>query len=774
MSQRNLLNASITFGAMLAAISAPAIAQDAEPLSQPAETPVEAPAETEESASRRMEAIIVSARKKDENLQTVPIAVSAFNEAMIEKTFATRLDDIKGIPNVVLDEAPAFRNTASFYIRGMGYQDIDLTFEPAVGVVLDGVFLSKANGSLLDVFDLGSIEILRGPQGTLFGKNTMAGVVNVTTKNPSGEFGLEARARIGNYGRNDYRIAVEAPLGDRFAFRLSGLSNSSDGYAEDIATGDSLGGDDLTAGRLVVTGDPTDSFKIKFTADVSRDRGDTSAINNTSINLPEPTPLQNALPLLGFPADTDGDLLRVNSGIRGPYAVDSQGVSLQMDWTIGDFVVTSITGWRDQEEETFVDVDGEAAALFELPRVADFSQLTQELRIAGTLGERADFVAGVNYTGAEHNQNLGFTIDCNLLGFPGCPAPGVVGTTVETPQYQEVASLGVFAQGNYRLTDKLRITGGIRYSSDEKDYTYTESNIANNNLGPLQGLSLASLLANAPAPAQTGQFNVTFDDVTWRVGADYEFTQDIFGYASVATGFKAGGFNGRANTFAQVGPYDPETVTTYETGLKTQLFDNRVRFNSAVFFNDYKDLQVEVLQIQGGSNVTLVTNASNAKIWGVEMEGTALLTDNLTGNLSIGYLNAEYDGFEADLFSRGFSTNNDFLELRRAPELTLGAGLDYEQELGSGGAILWSGGVSYVSDYETNVQNYDFGRHEAETLLNASVRYTTPGERFEITLWGRNLTDEVRVSSSNPIPPFSSFNQGTSPMTYGIELGMRY
>ncbi len=743
-----------------------AVAQTAEENAPIAET-------TTEDKTARMKAVVITARKTEENLQTVPIAVSAITEDQIEDSFLVELDDLVGIPNVRLDEAPAFRNVASFYIRGMGYQDIDLTFEPAVGVVVDDVFLTKANGSLLDVFDLSSIEVLRGPQGTLFGRNTMAGVVKVTTKRPSGEYGAEFVGRFGNYDRMDYRAAFEAPLGETAAVRLSLLNNNSEGFAKNTITNDYIGGDDTWAGRLVFTAEPTENFDVLLTADFLRDRSESSPMNNASVNLPEPTPLTNALALLGFPADTDGDLLRVRANHLGPFDVDGEGISLQLDWDLDWAQITSITGYRQQEEETFVNVDGEALDLFKLPRTASFDQFTQELRLTANPTANSDIVAGITYMDVEHDQNLGFTLDCNLLGFPGCPAPGGVATTLETPQNQVVESIGVFAQGNYSFTPDWRLTAGLRYSKDEKSFLFNETRFADNNLG-LQTISLASLTAGAPAPSTFQNFEADFEEVTWRLGTDYQFNDDIFGYLSVATGFKAGGFNGRASSFAQVGPYDPETVITYEAGLKAELFDNRMRLNGAVFFNDYQDLQIEVLQaVNSTTNVTLVTNAANAKISGIELEAVGNITSNLTANLNIGFLDAEYDGFNADLFSRGIETNNDFLALRRAPEWTLSGGLQYTQDL-SNGTLTWNGDFSYVSDYETNVQNYSFGTHEAETLLNASIRYRTADEKYTVTLFGRNLTDEVTVMSSNPIPPFSSFNQPTNPLTYGVELGAKF
>jgi len=739
----------------------------------------------EESAgARSLEEVVVSARKRDETVQTVPIAISTLTAKEIEGSFANQLDQIKGVPNVALDQAPGFRNVAAFYIRGIGYQDIDLTFEPAVGVVVDGIFLSKANGQLLDVFGLESMEILRGPQGTLFGKNTIGGVVNVRTKRPSGEVGVELRAKYGNYGRNDYRAAFEAPITDNAAMRISLLSNRNDGYAENTAdNNDLVGAEDSQMARATFTFGPTDTLDFTLIADAIHDRSEASPMRNTSINLGEPGPLLNLLPLIGFPGSTatEGDeMLKVRQDIDGPFNVDGYGVSLEVNWDMGGATLTSLTGYRTQDEETDTDVGGEATTLFHLPRTADFDQLYQEFRLASALfDDKLELVTGVNYLQAKHNQNLGFLLDSNLLTFPASVAPpGALNTTLDTPQTQDATTTGVFAQGDYSITEDWRVTLGVRYSRETKDYTYTETGFADNNFGT-QGLSLWSLSAfqggqiPSPLPRQTGQFDADFNKTTWRIGTDYQINYDTFVYFSFSTGFKAGGFNGRATSFTQVGPYQPETVDSYEIGLKTSFFDNRLRVNSALFSNEYEDLQVEILKVVNGANTTLVDNAAAATIRGFETEVSALLGDDWTAQASVGYLDAKYNGFDADVFSRGFDADNSHLKLRRAPEWTLGAAINYEHAF-SFGLLSWQLDWSYTSDYETNVQNYDFGTHRSENLFNSNIGYKTPDEKYGVTLFVRNITDEVRVMSSNPIPPFSSFNQPTNPRTYGIELSAKF
>lgn len=731
-----------------------------------------------------IEEVVVSARKREETVQTVPIAISTLTAKEIEGSFANQLDEIKGVPNVALDQAPGFRNVAAFYIRGIGYQDIDLTFEPAVGVVVDGIFLGKANGQLLDVFGLESMEILRGPQGTLFGKNTIGGVVNVRTKRPTGEVGGEVRAKFGNYGRRDYRAAFESPITDNSAMRISLLSNRNDGYAENVAdNNDLVGGEDNQAGRLTFTFDPTDTLDFTLIGDVLRERSEASPMRNTSINLGEPKPLFNILPLIGFPGSTTtsgSDMLKVKQDINGPFDVDGHGVSLEVNWDIDVATLTSLTGYRTQEETTDTDVGGEAVTLFHLPRTADFDQYYQELRLSSSLlDDKLDLVTGVNYLRAEHNQNLGFLLDSNILTFPASLAPpGALNTTLDTPQNQVSTTAGVFAQADYNITDALRATLGVRFNREKKDYTYTETGFADNNFGT-QGLSLWSVTAYqqglipAPLARETGKFDASFTKTTWRAGLDYSIDYDTFVYGSVATGFKAGGFNGRATSFTQVGPYDPETVMSYEIGLKTTFFDNQLRVNNALFWNQYEDLQVEILKTVNGANTTLVDNAASATIKGFETEITAVLSDDWTAQTSVGYLNAKYNDFVADVFSRGYDVDNSDLELRRAPKWTLSAAVNYDHTFDFG-RLSWQLDWSFTSDYETNVQNYDFGTRRSANLFNSNIGYRTPDDIYGVTLFVRNITDEVRVMSSNPIPPFSSFNQPTDPRTYGVEFSAKF
>lgn len=703
----------------------------------------------------QLEEIVVTARKRSEGLQNVPIAISAITAIAIEQRGSPDLSDLgRGLPNVVLDPAPGYANATAFSIRGMSFQDPDPTFEPAVGIVLDGVFLGKANASLLDLYDVERVEVLRGPQGTLFGKNTIGGLINVRSKRPSGEFHAGAELTAGNYGRFDARGSIEAPIGDSgLAVKLSALSKRMDGFFYNEFTDRRAGAENVKAARLSIVYAPRDkNVDVALIADVNRDTGDQSPQRNAS-------PPGYVAPTLGYPALTNPDLFVVRENANTYINATARGAMLEVNWRLPTHTLTSITGFRHTDDSSLLDLDGDQITLFEYPRALVEQQISEEIRIASTWSETVDYVAGALFFRQTHSQYANQIADCALLGLcPGLPA-GIVALPLESISRQQGNAEAIFAQGNYRLTPALRLTVGGRYSWENKDFSLSPPGY---NLAP-------------PGFAPFVADKASFHDFTPKIGFDYKLATDQMIYASYSKGFKAGGFNGRSNTTTGIGPYNPEEVTAYEIGYKSEWLDHRVRANAAIFYNDYTDMQVEAIvrSAVGPGQETLVKNVGNARTQGVEFELSAVLSPQFGFDVAVGFLDARYTKFLADLIGTGNAVDNTNLKLRRAPRWTGHVAPYYEVPLGSG-RIRAFVDVSYSSEYETDVTNDAFAHRPAATLVDANISYLSSNNRYRITAYGENLSNRQFIANGISAGGLFAFNQPNRPRVYGVKLAFDY
>ena len=704
--------------------------------------------------------IIVTARKREESLQDVPLSIVALDADAIEQTKAADLAGLSGkIPNVVLDPAPAYSNGAAFSIRGISFQDPDASFEPAVGVVLNGVFLGKATAALLDVNDLEQIEVLRGPQGTLFGKNTIAGLVNVRTKKPSGDFHFGAQATVGNYGRADVNGYIEAPIGDGevAAFRLFAASRHMDGYFRNAAIGNRrIGAERLLTGRATLVLQPTDNFDLTVVGDYVENDSDPSPQNAVS-------PDFFVASQLGVPQDDDGDPFQVNYGTLGFIDSKTKGVSVEANLTLPTHTLTSVSGYRRIDDRSQVNLAGTSIDFFIYDRDQKIDQLSQELRIASTWSDWIDYVAGVIYHEVSYDQIGNQQIDCNAIGAcpPGGAPLGVVLIPLISNTSQTTKSYAAFLQADVHLTSEFSVTLGGRYNHEVKDFTFTPPG---SNLGLF------------PPPFDQATGHLATDTFTPRVGVNYEPNPDILLFASWARGYKAGGFNGRATSTLGIGPYRDETVDAFEAGLKSEWLNGDLRANITTFYNDYKDMQIETIvpsPFPPGQE-TIVQNAGKAYTAGVELELVARPIDGLMLHANLGYLKARYTSFIADLNGTGTPINNDDLLLRRAPKWSGDLGAKYDQYLNNDGKIIYDANVNFSSSYETSVTNDAFASRPSAALANASITYESPSRNYHVSLWARNIFDKRYINNGINAGFLFAFNEPNRPRTYGIDVGIDF
>ena len=694
--------------------------------------------------ARAIEEIVVTARKREENLQDVGLSVSALGQQEIENNFARDMRDLVYVsPNLVLDDtAQGPGGVAAAYIRGIGVSEVEKNFDPAVGVVVDGIFLGTMTGGITRAIDLESVEVLRGPQGTLFGRNTIGGVINLRRTKPTGELGGKIRASYGNYDTTRIDGLLNFGIGERVAVKLTGtFDDQGEGYYDNVNTGRDEGRVEYQSFGANLLVNPTDALEIEYTAQIERTDQDTPPL------LYAGQPGQLFCDVFGFCSpDIDtplsGDRWKTTQDGFGPddATFDADTHVLEVRWDLNDSLrLDYIFGSWETEETVLTDFDAAPPVLFHTSRPAEYEQQSHELRLTYEGDGPLSGTAGIYLWDSEY--------EIRLRSFIGFAVPNVVLDIPQTTK-QEAESTAIFFEGDYDLTERLTLTLGGRYTKDEKDTD------------------------------QSGNVVATADDdwteFTPKIGVRYALRDDAMVYGTYSVGYRSGGFNGRVDGIVSATtPYDQETVDNYEFGFKTEWLDNTLRVNGAFFYMDYEDKQEE-LQLpsatSGTGQVTLVTNASTAQMMGLELDVTYLPTDALSLRGNIGFLDAEYDKFE---FTNPAGQQVDLsnLEIRRAPDVTAAASATYEWQLGEG--RLWTVlGYHYIGKHEVDFANKPEVSNDAQHLLNASINYAVRG--FQASVFGHNLTEEDGYGIGFDVAGIWTYAATRNPRTYGLELSYSF
>ena len=693
-----------------------------------------------EGPAAAVEDIVVTAQRREQRLQDVPLAVSAFSMESLEDGKVESLLNLDGkVPNVVLAPVGAYPFASAFYIRGLGYADVESSFEPSVGVELDGVYLSRNVGAVQDFFDIGGVTILRGPQGTLYGRNTIGGVVSVQSRRPSFDFGARAQATFGSNGRQELRAGVEGALiEDQLAGKFSFLTKTYDGYIKNY-DGRDMGAQDVTSMRGALLWTPTASFDATLIVDYTKDKGTGTAFENASLP-------SMVLPGFGEPADTDGDPFLSHVGDDIFSDLEALGVTLNANWDLGPVKLTSITGYRKTDTEVLSDFDGTPTPFMTVHRDETHDQFSQELRLASNTDGPLTYVVGAYYMTQEYDIATGQF--GTVFGSP------TAGSTIYTQQKAD--SWAVFGQADYEVLPGLTVTAGGRYSKEEKTFTTQPLFYPN---------------------AET--FEASFDDFSPKVGVSYKWSDTLMTYAQYSRGFRAGGFNGRAGSFLAVGPYDSETVDSYEVGVKSDLFNRRLRLNAAVFTSDYQDMQQSVQQLIPGTliNQTLVANVGAATISGFEAEATALLTDVFTISASVGYLDASYDEFMADLGDGLGVIDRTYLPMPYAPKWSNSVTFNYKDDFDFG-RVTAQASVRHMTDMYTSFSTLnattDLTMRQSNTVVDGSLSLELPDGRWRVSLWGKNLTDELVINNTFGVGNLLASRVYQPPREIGVDLSLTF
>lgn len=750
----------------------------------------------------RLEEITVTAQRREESLQDVPVAVSAFTSEAIERLNARDIRDLSGqVPNFVLNEVNIGPGMTQISLRGVNSQDPEKSFDPAVGVFIDGVYLGTSAFNLLDTFDLARMEILRGPQGTLFGRNTTGGAVNAERSRATGEFGAKGSALVGTDGRNDFKVVLNSETyADTVAFKLSGYSQNDDGLW-DNDVGDVTGEKDRWAVNAEARFTPNDALDVSIIYDHAEDNSQLTPYVPRGINYTEALPILIPVqtlptsPATVFPAFGPDPLCTLGiacltddfsrSTQNGPHEMNAKLDAVTVNGTYqadDEHEVTFILGWRDSEEDVYIDFDGAPVDAFHVLRVQEYEQYSAEVRVASQYDGPFNFVAGAFYFQSEYELKQAIDLDLSMAGV-AVPFGVLQAQGSGDEDQHEASTYAVFAQGDYDVTEDVTVTFGLRATWDEKDIA-SQFKAAPFGTTPTLYQIQDGIPANR-ANTSTAAASDDWFEITPKLGVNWRVSDDTLLYASYSRGFNAGGFNARGGDQAVVeAGFDPEYIDAYEIGVKADLLDGRMRLNSALFYNDYKDKQEELI-IPGpppSFTSTSVANAAAARIMGVEFELEALITDEFRVLGSLGLMDAEYQNYPNSLASGNYVSTPaqptgtlitaDFssVEMRRAPEITAAISPTYEMQVGEGMLTVSATG-RYFDTQQTQAFGSPRGKLASEVYVDAFAQYAFGGDdmdRYVIKVFGKNLTDEGNGGSF--VNSLVDFTTASLPPQYGVEL----
>ncbi len=696
-----------------------------------------------------LEEVLVTATKKSraENVQDIPIAITAMNEDQLNAMHFENIADIgHAFPNATLDEAQYVPGQAAFFIRGVGASHTAQTSDPSVGVVINGMALGQNIGATTDSFDLESLEVLRGPQGTLFGRNTTGGVVVLRTKRPTGDFGFEMRGALGSDKYKSIKLGIESSLvEDSLSGRLAVLYKENDGYF-DNAQGGSIGKTTSKIIRPTLRFTPDDSLEITLFSEYAKFDADTPPLRN--IFDPETDFSTFYIP----PSD---DLQTLDQDFDGPNYTEWWHVIGELNWDIGPGRFTSITAYRELEAVVSIDVDASSVpAVHFLPSLQDQDQFSQELRYAFNLNERINLTAGLYYFDLSYRGGLGLDVFGDITLRDG---------------FTDHKAYATFVQGDFEITENWVLTLGGRYTEEDKEGRYATTE--------------GGGCAVAPASDPTRRVNCNYDfegskswkDFSPKVGIQWIINDSTQAYASWTKGFKSGGFHNEADTADTVGPYDGETVEAYEVGLKMDLLEGRMRLNLAAFLNEYSDMQRSILRFnpETGSFNNQLLNAGSAEVMGFEAELTSLLTERLSVTASLGLMSNDIKTFEGlDVDGDGIPDPEEAkkLDLARVPDVTYGVSLVYDIPLSVGDITLRS---DYTHTGERYANDNNSATLDPYRSLNLSATYLTTDGRYSVSVFGKNvLNDDAKLFVNRDA--FFNYAQISTPATWGVEATFRY
>jgi iron complex outermembrane receptor protein len=738
--------------------------------------------DTASSAPTAVETLVVTAQKRSENIQDVPISIQAFTGNQLQDLgIKSSVELAQVTPNMTIALVAGVGNQPIITIRGIGLNDYDTNNAGPNGVYVDEVYLSAPASQSFNTFDLDRVEVLKGPQGTLYGRNTSGGAINFVTRKPTDYATGTLHIEYSDYNTLNVEGGLGGPITHNLDGRIAFVVNESDGYVHNDLTGNDENGAHNYAVRTQLLYKPTDNLKVLFNLHGGqvdnrpteyRHIGDFVSGTQTQCTVAE-TYAGNCVDLFGY--GTPKGFYEGAYNRQDHLKVNNLGASLRIDYTLGSINLTSLSGFEHNDKIHPEDSDASPNRLLEINFGVRSNTFTQELRAAQS-GNKYHWVAGLYFLSEalKQNQPLFILLDGDkFFGGPGA-ADGIAFQAFDRSN-QITNAYAAYAQGDYEFLDKLKLTFGARFTEEQKGFDYNGA--IQYQEGGMDHFGPITTLANT----HEGQRNSAFN---YRVALDYHFTRDILGYASVATGFKSGDFNGSflsnipVEIALQLTPVKPEHVTTYEVGAKTTFFDGRLLLDAAYFYNQYNDLQVFVLvnPPPGDTSsfpVNVLDNAKAAHTQGVEAQITARPIQPLTISAQLGYLDTRLDNYVADRApgTPDYSGN----QLPNSPHFSMSGLVDYKVPLAHGGLDLQFT-ASYKSHQFFDTTNDPYITQGGYWVENARVAYTLPNPKWEVAAFVRNLANAHYFLDKFDLTSPFGFIQGimSTPRFVGGEINYRF
>lgn len=697
-----------------------------------------------EGDHRMIEEIVVSATKRDTMLQDTPVAVSAFDQAMLAKAGLTEVSDLaSAVPNLSMG-TEGFSNALEVSMRGITSSSNTESSNAAVSINLDGVYIPRPQGGNALFYDVERVEVLRGPQGTLFGRNATGGAINVISHKPTDQLEGEVQFQVGNFDRLAARGVINLPVTDSFALRASLQFDEHDGYFDNggspVPISEDYGAADQAAARVGALFTPTDSFSWSLVYEAFEEQG------TPTLGVPNPLP-------------TGEDIFERAVNTVPELDIDFKTFRSRIDWDISDELrITYVAGFGTMDRLQKSDLDGGLGSPLNVSTFTDAENefSSHDLQLQSTDEGALQWTLGVFYFEEENDMNFRFQV----------PEIDVAGMFLNRGRGQE--AWAAYGQGTFSITDTVRVTAGARYTEDTKN-----DDDANVYACPGQGtvdISTVDVSSCGLIAHETREED--FDAITWRLGVDWDMTEDILLYGSAATGFKSGGFSNNQPT------YDEETVLTIEAGLKGTFLEGTLRLNAALFTSAYEDLQVS--QVVGGQQLT--QNAAEATINGLEIEGVWLIGENTQVDGFISWLDAEFDDYEnacdasqTNCGAAPILQNLSGNKLNRSPEWSLNLAIEHNFAVGSHGTLTPRLSVHWEDDSYLRVFNRnDTDLQDSWTKTDFTLTYEPNEGGWDVQLYAKNLEDD-EIKQTALVDPLGNVTSSYSaPRTFGIKFDYRW
>ncbi len=705
--------------------------------------------------------IIVTAQKREQNVQDVPVSITALSGETLSQIGIQESEQLgEFLPGLEISTSSGEGSQLILFLRGAGLNDFNTNNSGPVAIYSDEVYVSSPALTAFQFFDTDRVEVLKGPQGTLYGRNTTGGAVKFITAKPTADLTAKASASYASFETTRLEAAVSGPITDSIRARVAVSKSDSDGYVTNLVDGGSENGVDTFSWRGTIDVDVSDNFTLR--ANIHGNDVSSPAFKFNHLGS-----LPGGVDALGYSGPTDPFEGEYNRD--GNVDLSSIGGYLEANLELGAITITSVTAYDEIDRTLPEETDASPLDLLFVNYGVESETFTQELRISGE-SDRFQWLLGGFYLTEDLAQNQTVDIFRELRAFTG-GAPDPTGAITGAPilfarslNEQKLETFAIFGQASYEVLPDLTLTGGLRYTEETKTFSA---------LGQLEDPDFFP--GPIPVYQSTGLRNKD-DAISWRVALDYQATPDVLVYGSVAKGFKSGGFNGGflsldpVESAVQLQPYEPEFLTAYEVGLKSDWLDGALRVNASIFYNDFSDLQVFTLVNTNALPLQVLDNAGGADVFGIEVDTTIFPTDGLLLNISAAYLDSELSQL-----TNSAGTSFDGNRIANTPEFSVSALARYDFDITDNVGAFVQGSVAMKSDIFFSTENNPIVSQDGYALVNARAGVSFGQGKYRLSVFGSNLTDEEYLTNVTDLTDFGFYGRYFGqPRQVGVELAVEY